>query len=145
MTSTECPLCQRVLLTAKNQYPYLIHEFDHSYLMLGEHQYYLGYCVLVTKDHHREMADVPSPKREELFQEMMRASAAIQQVFKPKKMNLCSLGNVVEHLHWHFFPRYGEDENFKNPPWLQMDKFENAKVSAEKRAELIAMVKQVLD
>ncbi|WP_408097828.1 HIT family protein [Peredibacter sp. HCB2-198] len=136
-----CPLCDRSKNTAEGKYPYLIHEFKHSYLYLGEHQYYQGYCVLVTKDHYREMTDVPSPKREELFQEMMRSHEIIQKVFQPKKMNMCSLGNVVDHVHWHFFPRYESDPNFKNPPWLQMQHFDSAKVSPEKRDELIGMLK----
>lgn len=136
-----CPLCDRSKNTAEGKYPFLIHEFKHSYLYLGEHQYYQGYCVLVTKDHYREMTDVPSPKREELFQEMMRSHEIIQKVFQPKKMNMCSLGNVVDHVHWHFFPRYESDPNFKNPPWLQMQHFESAKVSPEKRDELIGILK----
>ena len=136
-----CPLCDRSKNTAEGKYPFLIHEFKHSYLYLGEHQYYQGYCVLVTKDHYREMTDVPSPKREELFQEMMRSHEIIQKVFQPKKMNMCSLGNVVDHVHWHFFPRYERDPNFKNPPWLQMQHFESAKMSPEKRDELIGILK----
>ncbi len=140
-----CLLCDRVELLRRNEYPYLIKEFEHSYLLLGEHQFYRGYCVLVTKDHYREMTDVPSPKREGVFAEMMRSSEAIQRVFTPKKMNLCSLGNVVEHIHWHFFPRYGDDPDFKRPPWLQMDRFDGAKVTPEERDRLVAMVKQVLE
>lgn len=132
-----CALCERVKSILAGSYPYLIHEFPHSYLLLGEHQFYRGYCVLVSKSHHREMADIPSPEREEIFQEMMTTSSVIQKVFKPKKMNLSSLGNVVEHLHWHFFPRYEDDINFKNPPWLQMDQFENAEISAEERDKII--------
>ena len=136
-----CPLCERAQNTAKGEYPYLIHEFKNSYLFLGEHQYYQGYCVLVTKDHYREMTDIPSPKREEVFSEMMKAHEVILKVFQPKKMNMCSLGNVVDHVHWHFFPRYESDPNFKNPPWLQMQHFESAKVTPEDRDKLIEMLK----
>lgn len=139
-----CPLCQRVEDTRNGSYPFLIHEFKNSYLYLGEHQYYQGYCVLVTKEHYREMTDLPGEKRDELFHEMMKAHEAIQKVFSPKKMNMCSLGNVVDHVHWHFFPRYAEDENFKNPPWLQMHLFESAKVTSQQRDELIEKLKKAL-
>lgn len=139
-----CLLCDRVELTKNDEYSYLVHEFKYSYLMLGEHQYYKGYCVLVAKEHYREMTDIPSPIREEFFQEMMKAHSAIEAVFSPKKMNMCSLGNVVDHIHWHFFPRYEDDPHFKNPPWLQMQHFDSAKVTPEVRAELIKMLKQNL-
>jgi diadenosine tetraphosphate (Ap4A) HIT family hydrolase len=139
-----CPLCERVENIKKGEYPYLIHEYKNSYLLLGEHQFYRGYCVLVSKSHHKEMADIASPEREEIFLEMMTSSKAIQKVFSPKKMNLSSLGNVVEHLHWHFFPRYQEDKDFLNPPWLQMHLFESAKIETRERDELIKEIKTAL-
>lgn len=126
-----CPLCDRVDLAKNKNYPYLIHEFKNSYLLLGEHQFFQGYSVLVSKDHYREMTDIPEPKRTEIFQEMMLASKAIELAFDPKKMNMCSLGNVVDHVHWHFFPRYENDPQFFDPPWLRMKEFEHAKVSPE--------------
>jgi diadenosine tetraphosphate (Ap4A) HIT family hydrolase len=140
----ECSLCERVNKIKNGDYPYLIHEFKNSYLVLGEHQYYRGYCVLISKSHHKEMADIPSPEREEIFLEMMNSSKLLQDFFKPKKMNLCSLGNVVEHLHWHFFPRYASDPKFTNPPWLQMHEFEEAKVSFEECSDLIQQLKEKL-
>lgn len=138
----ECPLCQRVHKTEQGEYPFLIHEFPNSYLYLGEHQFYKGYCVLVSKKHFREMTDMPKVERDALFQEMMKSHEAIQEVFRPKKMNMCSLGNVVDHIHWHFFPRYEDDENFKNPPWLQMNQFDSAKVAPIERDKLIEMLKK---
>lgn len=140
-----CPLCERVLNTKNKSYPYLIHEFANSYLYLGEHQYYRGYCVLVSKDHYREMTDIPAEKRDEIFREMMKSHEAIQKIFSPKKMNMCSLGNVVDHVHWHFFPRYADDQNFKNPPWLQMHQFDSAKVTPEEALEVIEKLKSQLD
>lgn len=139
-----CPLCDRVELTKNQNYPYLIHEFKNSYLMLGEHQFFQGYSVLVSKDHYREMTDIPEPKRSEIFQEMMLASKAIELAFSPKKMNMCSLGNVVDHVHWHFFPRYANDPQFFDPPWLRMKEFENAKVSPEAAMINIQKIKKHL-
>ncbi len=126
-----CPLCERVTKTQNHNYPYLIHEFKHSYLMLGEHQFYQGYSVLVAKEHYKEMSDMPLPLQTEVFQEMMKSSKAIESAFSPKKMNMCSLGNVVAHVHWHFFPRYDSDPQFYDPPWLRMKDFDAAKVSPE--------------
>jgi diadenosine tetraphosphate (Ap4A) HIT family hydrolase len=122
----------------------VIAEFEHSVLYLGEHQYYRGYCVLVTKKHYKEMTDIQEPERSSLFQEMMRAHSAIEEAFAPKKMNMCSLGNVVPHIHWHFFPRYADDENFTSPPWLQMQYFESVKPTSAERDELIECIRKKL-
>lgn len=139
-----CALCERTTNTKLGTYPFLIHEFKNSYLFLGEHQFYRGYCVLVTKDHFKEMTDLPDGPREEVFAEMMTASKLIEKTFSPTKMNMCSLGNVVPHVHWHFFPRYSEDPNFTNPPWLQMHLFDGARIGPHERDELIEMLRSNL-
>ena len=139
-----CPLCERVKLTEAGKYPYLIHEFKHSYLMLGEHQFYNGYSVLILKEHFREMTDLPDHISTEFFQEMMTASKAIEKAFGPKKMNMCSLGNVVDHVHWHFFPRYANDPEFFDPPWMRMKDFESAKVSPVQAAINIEKIKKAI-
>lgn len=136
-----CPLCDRVSLTAEGKYPYLIHEFPHSYLMLGEHQFFRGYCVLVAKGHFREMTDMPENMQTEIFREMMKVSQVLQKHFQPAKMNTCSLGNVVPHVHWHFFPRYSDDPQFRDPPWLRMHQFDSAKVTTDEARELIEKLK----
>jgi diadenosine tetraphosphate (Ap4A) HIT family hydrolase len=139
-----CLLCERLKMTQERSYSYFIHEFNHSFLYLGEHQYYPGYCVLVTKGHFKEMTELPDDIGQELFQEMMQTHRALEKVFTPTKMNMCSLGNVVPHVHWHFFPRYGEDPDFKNPPWLQMQHFDSAKVTPQQREEMIRKVQMAL-
>ena len=109
--------------------------------MLGEHQFFRGYCILVSKSHFKEMTDMPANTQTEMFQEMMKVSAVLQKHFNPAKMNMCSLGNVVPHVHWHFFPRYSDDPQFKDPPWLRMQQFESAKVNPSEARELIEKLK----
>jgi diadenosine tetraphosphate (Ap4A) HIT family hydrolase len=87
------------------------------------------------------MTQLAPEEAAEFFQEMMLAHRAIEEVMLPSKMNMCSLGNVVPHIHWHFFPRYKSDPNFQNPPWLQMQHFESAKISADSARELMEKLK----
>ncbi len=140
----ECSLCDRLKLLSEGNYPFLVHEFKNSFLVLGEHQFFLGYCVLISKNHYKEMTDIPVPEQTELFQEMMTASKLIEKSFGPDKMNMCSLGNVVPHVHWHFFPRYKTDAEFANPPWLSMHLFEKARIDETKREKLIEILRSNL-
>jgi diadenosine tetraphosphate (Ap4A) HIT family hydrolase len=140
----ECSLCDRLRLLFEGKYPYVVHEFKNSFLVLGEHQFFLGYCILISKKHYKEMTDIPAPEQEEIFQEMMTASKLIEKSFGPDKMNMCSLGNVVPHVHWHFFPRYKSDPEFSNPPWLSMHLFEKARIDDEKREKLIETLRRNL-
>ena len=87
------------------------------------------------------MTDIPELIRNEFFQEMMQVHKLIEKTFKFKKMNMESLGNVVDHVHWHFFPRYADEVHFKNPPFSQMDQFENARIDSQTRDEIILKLK----
>ncbi|MBY0517864.1 MAG: HIT family protein [Bacteriovoracaceae bacterium] len=139
-----CSLCEREKLLAADEYPYLIHEFKHSWWLLGEHQYYQGYSVLLVKGHVREMTDFSSQVASEVFSELLKAHSVIERVFKPHKMNLCSLGNVVDHLHWHLFPRYADDPRRENPPWLQMQDFASKNISPEEAQATILTLRTFL-
>ncbi len=141
---SHCPLCERTELCKKDSYPYLIHEFKHSYFVLGEHQFFQGYSLILSKHHHKEMTDLPIETSKELFEEMMIAHKALENTFNPDKMNMCSLGNVVPHIHWHFFPRYKSDSEFKNPPWLRMHLFDSAKIAPDEAKSHIEKIKSSL-
>jgi diadenosine tetraphosphate (Ap4A) HIT family hydrolase len=139
-----CPLCEREQQLIRGEYPYLIHEFENSWWLLGEHQYYAGYSVLLLKGHHREMTELTSQKSSAVFQELLRAQSVVEKAMTPFKMNLCSLGNVVDHVHWHLFPRYIDDPKRENPPWLQMQDFATKNITPEQAQVTIATLRTFL-
>ena len=55
---------------------------------------------------------------------MCLLARAIEEAFRPRKMNYELLGNQVPHLHWHLFPRYGHDADALKPVWLALDRAE---------------------
>lgn len=139
-----CPLCEREQQLLQNKYPYLIHEFPHSWWLLGEHQYYRGYSVLLVKGHAREMTDLDARVSGAIFQELLVAQRATEQAFRPHKMNLHSLGNVVPHMHWHLFPRYSDDPHKLDPVWLKMHEFATKNVSPEEAQATIVTLRGFL-
>lgn len=139
-----CPLCEREKALRAGQYPYLIHEFPHSWWLLGEHQYYQGYSVLLLKGHAREMTDLDTQVGAAVFQELLVAQRTIEKAYRPHKMNLHSLGNVVDHVHWHLFPRYSDDPNRLDPVWLKMQEFASKNVTPEEAKKTIATLRAFL-
>ena len=68
----------------------------------------------------------PSLSRHQRLDSLFRMghkTRKIEGAFKSLKMNYVSLGNVVEHLHWHVMPRYGSDPDHKDHPWKNSSKF----------------------
>lgn len=126
---TACSLCDRVTSLQNGDKTFLVHEFATSLLLVGDHQTYPGYCVLVAKAHVRELHELPSGVSQQLYAELMNASQAIAMAYKPWKLNHASYGNMVPHVHWHVFPRYESDTNRFDPVWKHSESFDKNKTS----------------
>jgi diadenosine tetraphosphate (Ap4A) HIT family hydrolase len=46
---------------------------------------------------------------------------AVEECFRPHKLNYELLGNQVPHLHWHVVPRYADDPDRLDPIWLALE------------------------
>lgn len=76
-----------------------------------------AFCRVIWQAHVAEMTDLADAERDEIMQTVYRVEAAMRQVFRPAKINLASLGNVVPHLHWHVIARFENDAHFPAPIW----------------------------
>jgi len=76
-----------------------------------------AFCRVIWNDHVSEMTDLSPAERNEIMEMVYQVEAAMRQVFRPAKINLDSLGNVVPHLHWHVIARFENDANFPAPIW----------------------------
>ncbi len=65
-----CLMCRRVdgLLQA-DENPFLIHEFEHSVFVVGDHQFFRGYSLLLLKNHERELHELEPNVQAGLFAE----------------------------------------------------------------------------
>ena len=106
-----CPLCapagEDVLLQTDNLRVIAVHNETNA----------PAFCRVIWQHHVAEMTDLQPAERQELMDAVYRVEAAMRQVFRPAKINLASLGNVVPHLHWHIIARFGNDANFPSPVW----------------------------
>ena len=65
----------------------------------------------------RELIDLRDAERHLLSDEIDRASRVLRDVFRPRKLNVAALGNVVPQLHVHVIARYEEDPAWPAPVW----------------------------
>jgi diadenosine tetraphosphate (Ap4A) HIT family hydrolase len=115
-----CPFCEKLARLADLQADELVWQFPHSIALLGPWQCYHGYCILVARRHATEMHQLPDADRRGYFDDLCRLAAAVEQAFRPRKLNCELLGNQVPHLHWHLFPRYDSDPNHLQAVWLDI-------------------------
>ena len=65
----------------------------------------------------RDLIDLDEAARQQLQQEVDVASMALRKVLAPDKLNVASLGNVVEQLHVHVIARFRNDDAWPAPVW----------------------------
>ncbi|MCM2282045.1 MAG: HIT family protein [Bdellovibrionaceae bacterium] len=140
----DCVLCRKIQACDDRTDATLIEEFKHSFFVLGDHQFFKGYSMVVVKDHVRDMMDLPGKLQMEVLQEVMFASRALQETFQPWKLNHASLGNVVTHIHWHIFPRYEDDPDLLQHPWFHSAEFDHHKISADLARERATLIRSHL-
>jgi diadenosine tetraphosphate (Ap4A) HIT family hydrolase len=131
MDHDNCPFCRKLQTLPELPNEELVWQFPHSVALLGTWQFYHGYCVLVARRHATELSQLPADERHGYLEEMCRLAKAIEQAFRPHKLNYELLGNQVPHLHWHVFPRSAGDPVRLQPVWLALDRAERD--LAEKR------------
>ena len=140
-----CSICNRVALWRSGENPYFIHEFEHSILIVGDHQFHRGYTLLLLKEHVRELHELWPQVQSALFLELMTAARAVVAVFQPWKMNYACYGNVDPHIHWHLFPRYGDDPDRHGNPWVHATEFDRHLIDGRTAREYAERIRERLD
>ena len=64
-----------------------------------------------------ELVDLDEAQQQQLTREIASASRALQALFKPHKLNVAALGNLVPQLHVHVIARYTDDIAWPRPVW----------------------------
>lgn len=65
----------------------------------------------------RDLHDLLPNDLATLMDEIVRASRALQGLFKPDKLNVAALGNMVPQLHVHVIARFDNDPAWPRPVW----------------------------
>ena len=64
-----------------------------------------------------EIIDLDPAQRTQLASDIDAASRALKALFKPDKLNVAALGNLVPQLHVHVIARYTDDIAWPRPVW----------------------------
>ena len=92
-------------------------QFELSELRLMDDANHPWLILVPRVDGAVELIDLDEPQQIALTGEIARASRALQAAFKPYKLNVAALGNLVPQLHVHVIARYREDIAWPRPVW----------------------------
>lgn len=65
----------------------------------------------------RELVDLDADQRRRLTDEIDLAARLLRDVYRPYKLNIAALGNMVEQLHIHVIGREQDDPAWPAPVW----------------------------
>ena len=65
----------------------------------------------------RELIDLDAAQRLQLTDEIDLAARLLRDCFRPDKLNVAALGNLVPQLHVHVVARYEDDPAWPAPVW----------------------------
>jgi len=131
-TDPNCPMCETVSELERAERGDVVWQFPHSIALIGPWQFYTGYCMLLSREHATELSQLSST-RMAFLDEVCMLARAVEECFRPHKLNYELLGNVVPHLHWHLFPRSADDPERLSPVWIAI---ERAKTDAAEKQRL---------
>jgi diadenosine tetraphosphate (Ap4A) HIT family hydrolase len=93
---TRLPLCH-VLLMKDRRFPWLI--------------------LVPEREAVREIHELSPEDRRQLIEEIAWVSEVLERLFRPAKLNVGALGNIVPQLHVHVVARFETDPAWPGPVW----------------------------
>jgi len=133
-----CSMCSS--LGGEHPSSLLVARGEVADVRLDRHSRFRGYCVAIWNQGHAvDPSDLEPVQAARYWAEVTRLGRALQEVFRPLKLNYLTLGNTVPHLHTHVVPRYPDDPAAGGPiPWeLVRAEGPAEEIELERQAEAI--------
>ncbi|MEO8479569.1 MAG: HIT family protein [Gemmatimonadota bacterium] len=103
LDGSDCPICVR------GEPLDIITTLPASWLTMPADAAMAGYVCLVSRVHVVELHDFDDKQAAAFMADARRVSRTVQRVTGAVKLNYEMHGNILPHLHMHFFPRHPGD------------------------------------
>lgn len=116
----DCPLCG--LLVRPQERADFLFELRNVVITRGPFaQRWKGAIQVTAKRHLKDPSQLKYPHFIHTQSELYQLETAVRRASRAKHMNVVKFGNVVEHLHWHLIPRFGNEKHPQKTPWELAD------------------------
>jgi diadenosine tetraphosphate (Ap4A) HIT family hydrolase len=92
-----------------------------SLLLMMNDVTYPWFILVPERMEAREIFELAQTDRLALTEEVALLSRALCEVFRPDKLNIATLGNLVPQLHVHVIARFRSDAAWPAPVWGKAD------------------------
>ncbi|MFC4619091.1 HIT family protein [Camelliibacillus cellulosilyticus] len=94
-----------------------VYEDDNVYAFLDISQVTKGHTLVIPKDHHPNVFELPPETAAKLFSVVPKIAQAVRDAYQPLGLNLLNNnGKIADqsvfHFHLHIIPRYGKGDGY---------------------------------
>jgi len=98
----ECGFCG---LVEKDHLSNSILENDHA-LAIADNYFREGHCNVIVKRHIRSVSELEQEEYNSILDLINKVSTALEKKYDCEKTYLLSIGDKVNHLHFHIIPKH---------------------------------------
>lgn len=98
--------------------------------------------LIPRKNDIKEIIDLRTQEQQILMEEIVLVSKVAKQIFKPDKLNVAALGNIVPQLHIHIVARFTYDKAWPHPVFGKETQHYNNKLKEKIIKELRKVIEE---
>ncbi|MGY3570333.1 HIT family protein [Vibrio paucivorans] len=119
----------------------VIGEFPLSLALLHKDNAVPWVILVPKRTNLKELHHLPMKEQQQFLVESQAVSQALEATFRPDKLNLGALGNMVPQLHIHHIARFTDDVAWPGPVWGNTNGIFR---SEEEQHEVLTRIQNVL-
>ncbi|MCW8931949.1 MAG: HIT family protein [Gammaproteobacteria bacterium] len=100
---------------------FILSESDSFFVLLMNNSL-VPWFILVPKTDKTELCDLDETMHAQVFSMTQQISRFVLDEFKPDKLNVAAIGNIVEQMHIHIVGRYKSDVYWPAVVWGATEK-----------------------
>jgi diadenosine tetraphosphate (Ap4A) HIT family hydrolase len=105
----DCPMCATAG-QEETEHGIRVRSADHSDTYVQRRSNVRGHVIVTWRGRHvAEPTELTWDEASEYWREVLDVARAVEDQYRPLKINIEMLGNSVPHLHTHVRPRYVDD------------------------------------
>lgn len=120
---------------------FVVGRFELSYLLMMNDVSYPWFILVPDRNNLIEIYQLSASDQQQLMRESSLLAETMVSLFKPDKLNIAAIGNLVPQLHVHHIARYHKDKSWPAPVW---GRYPPERYSESRREDLIKQIRQAL-
>ena len=97
-----CPFCD--VVKQRNENSQIMHN-RHAVALVDD-SFREGHCAIILKRHIKSISEIDMSEYNSLFELITKVSKALEKKYDCEKTYLLSIGDRVEHFHFHLIPKH---------------------------------------